>query len=96
MIALFLNLMPHYAIGRFADIVLVLVTFTIGHGNKYELGMYILENHFLTFMILKLLWVEAFFYYTVQTQSLSDRLTNIVYEMNVSYLQSHIFAEFIL
>ena len=78
MIALFLNLMPHYAIGRFADIVLVLVTFTIGHGNKYELGsMYILENHFLTFMILKLLWVEAFFYYTVQTQSLSDRLTNI-------------------
>ena len=83
MIALFLNLMPHYAIGRFADIVLVLVTFTIGHGNKYELGMYILENHFLTFMILKLVWVEAFFYYTVQTQSLSDRLTNIVYEMNV-------------
>ena len=69
-IALFLNLMPHYAIGRFADIVLVLVTFTIGHGNKYELGMYILENHFLTFMILKLLWVEAFFLlYSTDTES---------------------------
>ena len=42
MIALFLNLMPHYAIGRFADIVLVLVTFTIGHDNKYELFLKII------------------------------------------------------